>query len=186
VAEEGLIVQRLDDELLVYDTASNEAHCLTGAVADEFEASDEVSRREVLRKVALASVAAVGGAPLVKTIAIPRPAHAQSGTCSGINGHCATQADCCTGLHCTGISISNDQFKHTCQNCLPAGLEFGCNASSQCCDSCCCSTEAGNFCLGPEVCAGIPGICLPVVSDRALKHHLDPVAPQDVLAALGL
>src|SRR5438093_992144 len=90
---DGLIVEHLDGEMLVYDTASDEAHCLDPVAAAEFEAaSDDVSRREVLRRLAVVGAVAAGGAPLIKSIVAPAPATAQSAAvCS---------PDCQTGEHC--------------------------------------------------------------------------------------
>jgi hypothetical protein len=105
VAEDGLIVQRLDDELLVYDTTSNEAHVLGGAVAAEFDAAaDEVSRREVIRRLALVGAAAAGATPFVKTIIAPAPAEAQSAFCAGLpdNTLCTPDGNVCTNDLCSG------------------------------------------------------------------------------------
>jgi hypothetical protein len=98
-----LIVEHLDGETLVYDTASNEAHALSGAGAAEFLAADEVSRREVLRKLALAGAAAAGTGALVKTIVAPTAALAQSPNCG--TATCGPAEPCCTGFdHCCDIT----------------------------------------------------------------------------------
>jgi hypothetical protein len=94
--EQDLVVQRLEGELLVYDTASNEAHCLSGVGAAEFEAAaDEVSRRDVLRKMALAGVAAAGTGALLKTIVAPTAAQAQSIACGTGGLICNASQTCC-------------------------------------------------------------------------------------------
>jgi hypothetical protein len=100
--EERLIVQRLDDELLVYDTASDEAHCLSGGAAAEFaSAPDEVSRREVIRKLALGGAALT--IPLVMSIKVP-PASAQaSATCQAGGNACTTSAQCTSGCCCQAL-----------------------------------------------------------------------------------
>jgi hypothetical protein len=98
VADDGLIVQRLEGEWLVYDTASNEAHVLGGAAAAEFDAAiDEVSRREVIRRMALAGAATSGTAVRVKSIVAPAPAQAAS-ICGGL---CSAGADCAGVAGCT-------------------------------------------------------------------------------------
>jgi hypothetical protein len=81
VGQDDLIVERLDDEILVYDTATDEAHQLTPPAAAEFErltGSDGVSRRDALRRVALVGAGAVVAAPVVKSIVAPTPAAAVS------------------------------------------------------------------------------------------------------------
>jgi hypothetical protein len=96
-----LIVEHLDGETLVYDTDSNEAHALSGVGAAEFlAAEDEVSRREVLRKLALAGAAAAGTGALVRTIVAPAPAQAQSCLPDG-NATCTHNVQCCSGCCCT-------------------------------------------------------------------------------------
>lgn len=181
----GLVVQRLDDELLVYDTASDEAHCLGPAAAAEFEAAaDEVSRREVLRKMALAGAAAAGSAALVKTIVAPTPAMAQSTACG--TGTCPLGTSCCSdpgvapaccipGQTCCGpgIGLCCTDATHICFGPPPGHCE-PCGATAQpCCPLNTCS--AGLICTA--------GICAPA-SDRNLKRDLEPVEPQAVLRLL--
>jgi hypothetical protein len=116
-----LIVERLGDETLVYDTERNEAHALGGPGAAEFAAApDEVSRRDVLRKLALAGAAAAGTGALVKTIVAPVAAQAQSPplpncgglTCTAIQTCCtfgagAPSFECCTaGQTCTTLGCA--------------------------------------------------------------------------------
>jgi hypothetical protein len=166
-----LIVERLGGELLVYDTERNEAHALAGAGAAEFlAASGDVSRREVLRKLALAGVAAAGTGPLVKSIVAPIPANAQSAPCGALNQPCCsflgstycTDADtgCAAGL-CSPLI-----------ECYPATvteLAGVCSADKTCCNgllgnsgahlkACCsfgetcCHTQIG-LDLFPECCS---------------------------------
>jgi hypothetical protein len=162
-----LMVEKLAGETLVYDTASDEAHCLDPMAAAEFEsAPDDVSRREVLRKLALVGAAAAGAAPLIKTIAAPTPAQAQSPTsCAGAPGTtCPAGTTCCVGMTaiCCAAGTTCCQFLN-----LSAGFIL---------TDCCTATEVCN----PM------GLGCVASSDRNLKHHLAPVGPQDVLAALGL
>jgi hypothetical protein len=153
VAEEGLIVQRLDDELLVYDTASDEVHCLSGGAAAEFEtAADDVSRREVIRTLALAGAAVAGVSPVIRSIAAPTPAQAQSTSCGSLT--CTASEFCCS---------ANGTFA-----CCQKAVEL------------CVSTNNVTSC---QLSGGGGGGGF---SDRNLKHHLAPVASQDLLAALGL
>jgi hypothetical protein len=115
-----LIVEHLDGEMLVYDTERNEAHALNGVGAAEFAAApDEVSRREVLRKLALAGAAAAGAGALVKTIVAPTAAQAQTGIacgaatcaagqvcCSAPTGLCCAAGQCCSNIFCDPICPS--------------------------------------------------------------------------------
>jgi hypothetical protein len=116
-----LIVEQLDGETLVYDTERHEAHTLSGSGAAEFLAvEDEVSRRDVLRKLALAGAAAAGAGALVKTIVAPKAAQAQSPNCGvltctagqtccsgsiGVNQCCATGTTCCQFAGQLGITV---------------------------------------------------------------------------------
>jgi hypothetical protein len=113
----GLIIERLGDETLVYDPETHAAHNLGGAAAAEFAAAgSDVSRREVLRKLALAGAASVGGASLLKTIAAPTPAQAQStGQPCGAGGTCSQGNTCCNGTCCaTGECCNSPQFGVAC------------------------------------------------------------------------
>jgi hypothetical protein len=95
-----LIVEQLDGETLVYDTERHEAHALSGSVASEFAAApDDVSRREVIRKLTLVGAAAAGAAPFIRTIVAPAPASAQSCLASGTLS--CNNGECCTGCCCT-------------------------------------------------------------------------------------
>jgi hypothetical protein len=128
-----LIVERLDGETLVYDTERNEAHALSGAGAAEFlAADDEVSRRQVLTRLALAGAAAAGTGALVKTIVAPTAARAQSATC---NPPCQGAADFCCGGTCVGGPIN-------------------------CCAGVVCILGACSCCGGSTLCAQ-PNICCP-------------------------
>jgi hypothetical protein len=129
VAEDGLIVQRLDDELLVYDTASNEAHVLGGAVAVEFErATDEVSRREVIRRLALAGAAAAGTTALVRSIVAPTAANAQSGCVCG-NGTCPPNTGCDSQTSCLICDITSPAVCGNALGCVCCNGAGHCTAS---------------------------------------------------------
>jgi hypothetical protein len=135
VEERGLIVEQLGEETLVFDTETNEAHTLSGAGAAEFLAADEVSRRQVLRKLALAGVAATSAGAIVRTIVAPSPAQAQSLTC---------MPACTGGTFCCGTV------------CVAVG--------TNCCNGVVCSTpccQPGNTCCGAQFCctAGAPNAC---------------------------
>jgi hypothetical protein len=164
-----LIVEHLNGETLVYDTESNEAHALSGAGAAEFLAvEDEVSRREVLRKLALAGVAAAGTGAFVKTIVAPTAAQAQSLVCTpacvpgavccqpGANACCTLGAYICcpagSAVTCCGIGSL----------CCPAGSAHGCffpppgpcTSGTQCCSNVCCN---GVCCAQGQNC--VAGLC---------------------------
>jgi hypothetical protein len=179
-----LIVERLDGETLVYDPGSHEAHALSGAGAAEFlAAEDEVSRRGVLRKLALAGAAAAGTAPLIKSIVAPAPAHSGSNCACPTPGNptlvCGANQGCGPGIGCFTCQIFSGQVcpGSSCVCCDGPGACTAtfCLGSFVCCSGTCCAT--GETCVG--------GVCTPP-SDRNIKHHLAPAAPQDVLAALGL
>ena len=145
----GLVVQEMPDEVLVYDMDSNKAHCLnetaafvwkscdgTNSVADivrEFEtnvggrvsedfvwlAIDQLrenglmsagtesrfagqSRREVLKKIGLASMVAL---PVIASLVTPQSALA-SGSCGCINPPaCLTQPGCPNTANCNPAGI---------------------------------------------------------------------------------
>ena len=145
----GLVVQEMPDEVLVYDMDSNKAHCLnetaafvwkscdgTKTVTDivrEFEtnaggrvnedlvwlAIDQLhenglmaagtesrfagqSRREVLKKIGLASMVAL---PVIASLVTPQSALA-SGSCGCINdGACAPQTGCPSLVNCNPSGI---------------------------------------------------------------------------------
>jgi hypothetical protein len=171
-----LIVEQLDGETLVYDTERNEAHALSGAGAAAFLAvEDEVSRREILRKLALAGAAVAGTGALVKTIVAPTAAQAQS-ICGSPNQPCCagntcpatpppnTQVGCVNGtclITCGGSNQTCCQpgdlcnGGQICQNgtCMvPTGNP--CNVSSSCADGCCCGTSGNvGVCGTPAACA---------------------------------
>jgi hypothetical protein len=126
----GLEVQWLGDEALVYDTTTDEAHLLQGAAALEFEtADDDVSRRQVLRSAAFAGAALTSGGLLVKTIVAPRPAQAQSTIPCGLQGEtCSTATQqCCPGVGTSGSS----------------SIPFCCPLAQECC---------GNNCVASGTC----------------------------------
>jgi hypothetical protein len=204
-----LIVEHLGDETLVYDTERNQAHALSGLGAAEFLAAEsEVSRRDVLRKLALAGAAAAGTGALVKTIVAPTPAQAQTLFCSGVG---ELPVPCAGGIFCVqaGDTCCGNSFfcgaGTFCSDC--PGQDPGCAADPlYCCgttacrvgESACCNgacQDNSNTACGPtcqnctttgQCCnAGACGGCNGT-SDRDLKGHLAPVGPQDVLTSLGL
>jgi hypothetical protein len=172
-------VEQLGGEALVYDVERNEAHALRGAAAAEFMAAgDEVSRRQVLRRLALAGAAAAGAGAMVKTIVAPTPAQAQT-ACVAAGGNCTTAGDCCAQanatVQCTG-SPTVCQF--TCNagfgNCTNApGCETNLMTTKQHCGAC------GAGCTGSQNCVG--GVC---TSDRHAKREFLAADPARVLAAL--
>jgi hypothetical protein len=142
----NLVVERLRDELLVYDTESGAAHCLNGEGAAAFNAApNDLSRRQVLRKLALAGAAAAGTGALVKSIAAPTAAQAQSSvSCPGVIGgtnSCSAGQTCCgTGA----IKVCCIVGTFCCQ---------GANGSASCCvapATCCISTSQGTACCDLE------------------------------------
>jgi hypothetical protein len=168
--EGRLIVEHLDDETLVYDTTSNEAHALAGAGASEFlAATGEVSRRQILRKLALAG-AAVGAASLAKTVSVPAPAWAQSGTPCG-NTTCAAGDVCCFGFACRppGTTCCPSQST-TCGPgtfcCQKAGSDYVCCNDGQhccgpfeCCTCCCIGGLFSGTCESASTCVSGGGQC---------------------------
>jgi hypothetical protein len=140
---DGLRVERMGDETLVYDSDNDRAHLLSGLGADAFRrASDDVSRREVLRRLTIASAAASGAAPLLKSIAVPTAAQAQSNPCPGAtNGACATSQFCCglgtTKVCCASASEccgNNDGSSAFCCT-LPTICCVTVSGTAQCCDT---------------------------------------------------
>jgi hypothetical protein len=155
------VVERLRDELLVYDTESDAAHCLNGAAANEFAAApDDLSRREVLRQLALAGAAAAGTGALVKSIAAPTAAQAQSNPCPGaINGtgSCAAGEVCCgTGQ----VTVCCPAPATTCCFAQSSGAAQCCLAGTICCvyagGLACCDTELGQACDATLGCVAGP------------------------------
>jgi hypothetical protein len=133
-----LIVERLEGELLVYDVASDEGHRLDPAAAAEFEmARDDVSRREVIRRLTFAGAAAATGAPLVRTIISPTPASAQSPGCSPA---CTPQTEQCCAATATCCS--------TFQMCCPPGTATTCCPIIQ--GTICCAVGSANNCGLPS------------------------------------
>jgi hypothetical protein len=196
-----LIVEHLDGETLVYDTERHEAHTLSGGGAAEFAAaSDDVSRREVIRKLALAGAAAAGAASAIRTVLSPTPAHAQSATPCG-TGSCPAGTTCCTPPQAAPNCCPNASTFCVSNLCLQCGTSpFLCCPGNVCQGGACCNNtgtcvaEGANCATGGPCCNGV--CCLAgqtcvnnactIASDRNLKCHLAQVVPQDVLAALGL
>jgi hypothetical protein len=60
----------------------------------------DLSRRDLVKRIATVAAAAGIMAPLVSSIVAPTPARAVS--CAGMGGACVTSVECCTGLVCFG------------------------------------------------------------------------------------
>jgi hypothetical protein len=103
---DGLLVERVGDELLVYDTESDEAHQLAPQAATSFEraAATGMSRRDALRRAAI--VGAVAGVPLVKSIVAPTPAAAGTFAvaCREAGESCTASTQCCGVNVCLGTN----------------------------------------------------------------------------------
>jgi hypothetical protein len=147
--KEGLVVQEMPEEVLVYDTNTNKAHCLNKTAAfvwkscdgshsindiaglmqkefganvpddlvwlaidqlgkdDLLESAEEapvsgLSRREVIRRVGIASVIAL---PVVASLVAPSSALAAV-SCGCINAAaCATQTGCASLVNCNGGGV---------------------------------------------------------------------------------
>jgi hypothetical protein len=143
-----LIVERLDGETLVYDTATSEAHRLDAAASARFDAApNDVSRRQVLRKLAVVGAAAAGAGPLIKTIAVPTPAQAQS-VCAPPCG----PNQFCNGGNCLDCGAQN-------QLCCPGDV---CNTGLQCQNSLICLPPCGpgDPCCPGNTCNQITLVCV--------------------------
>ena len=103
--EDEVIVERVGDELLVYDPQTDEAHQLTPRAATAFEESTAagVSRRDALRRAALAGAGAAAAVPLVKSIVAPTPAHAGTTPCFPDGAGCSINAQCCSNNCNAGV-----------------------------------------------------------------------------------
>ena len=144
----GLVVQEVPNEVLVFDMETNEAHCLNETAALVWkhcdgktsvpqiaeilgEGKDSVSddliwlaidqlnehkllekevetkfagqsRREVLRKIGLASMIAL---PIIASMAAPRSVLAATSCACVSPGACATQTGCPSLVNCNGSGI---------------------------------------------------------------------------------
>src|SRR5215813_1471644 len=85
--EEGLIVQEMADEVLVYDQKRHRAHCLNETAALVWRALDGKSTAAEVAARVVASVRAPGAA--------------QAATCLSSGQPCTTSPQCCSGL-CSG------------------------------------------------------------------------------------
>jgi hypothetical protein len=201
-----LVVEFLDGEALVYDGETNGTHLLRGEAVAEFTAArDDVSRREVLRRMALAGVAAAGGGVLVQTIVSPTPAQAQSGQPCTPGGGCVAGLVCCNGICCTccspvtgGCDTCNLPGEACCSGvccgqlfnsicCGDVGAQSCCSPNG-CCESGSC-TDQGATCLSGGTCCG--GVCCATAgtcngtscpSDQTLKRDLAIADPAATLA----
>lgn len=144
--KEGLVIQELNNEILIYDLETNKAHCLNESAAivwkncDGGQSIDDIakqfieksgnkvnedfvwlaidqlndlnlleeeltpkfkgqSRREVLRKIGLASIIAL---PIISSLVAPKAAFAAI-SCN-VNTPCPNMNECTTGCSCvTGV-----------------------------------------------------------------------------------
>jgi hypothetical protein len=132
----SLLVEALGEETLVYDPATNEAHCLDPLAAAEFRAAgDDISRREVIRRLALAGAATAAAAPLVRTIVAPTPAHAVSGCACGVG---AGTTVCPAGQGCLAAV--------TCVSCVGSGSACTVGTFT------CCTTCTATICPNTGIC----------------------------------
>jgi hypothetical protein len=101
--DDDVVVERVGEELLVYDPRTDEAHQLTPRAATAFEESTAsgLSRRDALRRVALVGAGAAAAAPLVKSIVAPTPAQAGTTPCFPDGTGCSIDAQCCSN-NCNG------------------------------------------------------------------------------------
>jgi hypothetical protein len=171
-----LISERLGDELLVYDLASDEAHRLEGAAAAQFRAAaDDLSRREVLRRFTLAGAATMSAGSLLTSIVAPAPAQAQSGLCVG---GCGKGEQCCT----TGSAPHCEPGNATCCG------NGACTGSNQCCPNGACCPSLAACCTNPPCCPNtevcVNGTCQQPMpgSDIGLKREFASVEPGIVIA----
>ncbi len=145
----GLVIQEMPDEVLVYDLDSNKAHCLNetaafvwkscdgnNSVADivrEFEANaggrvsedfvwlaiDQLqekglmekstesrfsgqSRREVLKKIGLATIVAL---PVIASLVTPQSALAAASCACVAPANCPAQTTCPSTVNCNGSGV---------------------------------------------------------------------------------
>jgi Coenzyme PQQ synthesis protein D (PqqD) len=145
---EGLVIQEMPEEVLVYDTNTNKAHCLNKTAAFVWKSCDGshtindiaglmekefgtnvpddlvwlaidqlgkddllevseipakgISRREVIRRIGIASVIAL---PVVASLVAPSSALAAV-SCGCINPTaCATQVGCASLVLCNGLGV---------------------------------------------------------------------------------
>ena len=89
---DDLEIQRMGDELVIYDLRSNEAHALDALAADVFDLADGsvhslrdadlvlggLTRRDALRRAAAVGAVSLVGAGMLKSVLAPVPAAAQS------------------------------------------------------------------------------------------------------------
>ncbi|HRH45759.1 MAG TPA: hypothetical protein PKY82_29225 [Pyrinomonadaceae bacterium] len=94
-----------------------------------------LSRREIVKKVGLATIIAL---PIITSVAAPSAAMAQSGKV-GLLGACATTTDCISGL--------------TCKTC--SGGSAPCNGGG----ACCANTDPSAFSTGSNTCIASQAAC---------------------------
>lgn len=103
-----------------------------------------MSRREVVKKVGLATMVAL---PIISSVVAPSAVMAQSGVLLGIGANCTTNPQCQSGNCISGLNPTPICCSATTQfYAIPTGF-FGCappgaNCSQYCCDG------VGNICTG--------------------------------------
>ena len=84
-----------------------------------------VSRRDVIKKIGLASAVAL---PIISSVVMPKAVNAQS--CFAENDSCGDDVECCSNC-CNGSSCVDNNGGTR----LPAGSP--CTSGSECCSGCC-------------------------------------------------
>lgn len=117
---------------LALDQLKRENLLTNGEVLDV--SFDGLSRRDVIRKVGLASMVAL---PLISSVIAPTAINAQSTAgCAGLtclaNQGFEGESGCCAGFVCLSVS-----FMLQCVACIPTGSNTGCVAPRQCCSRNC-------------------------------------------------
>jgi coenzyme PQQ synthesis protein D (PqqD) len=112
-----------------------------GLLTTDAESGASLSRRQLLRRMAGAGMAAVA-APLIVSAAAPTPADAATAPCTAKYGSCTATSQCCSGTCQSGHCFAG--------TCTPGGSKPGgsnCNAGNkgQCCSNTC-GGGGGNFC----------------------------------------
>jgi hypothetical protein len=158
--EEGLVVQELPEEVLVYDLARHKAHCLSPLVAAIWRACDgQAAADEIARRVAAPGVASMETD--VVRLALDRlaKAHLLEGNAGRprLTGDSRREllrkAAAIGGLSVLSLSVPTAALA---LSCLPAGscVDRNCfNGPQRCCGAC---RQTGNVC-GPG--QGLTYVC---------------------------
>jgi hypothetical protein len=103
---------------------------------DEAPDPSVISRRTALRRAAIAGGALGVGLPIIRSIAAPSMAQAQS-ACVDVGGACTTTSECCSGA-------SQGGNPYVCKHgsmCCPCSSDTSCTNDSQCCPGSSCSSD---------------------------------------------